>query len=747
MGRFTKKIAIGITLASMFVTQPFVAWGQIVVPELPENTDQFSEDENLLAYGTMAHNIYSDPDLSHTSDKFDSFMIDFMSDNRPKGTYWALCNWEMDTTTWAQKNGYNVVSGSSGAYGGLQNRGTDNEADPVAIMSFWETNYYQNGSYKTINAKRRYPDGENAFGGEGEGTNCISGYNWEPNKWYRMLIHCWDDPETGHTFVGQWFKDIESGKWTLISYFDTNITDSYFTGAMSQFQENYDSSYYPALRSFNYKNIYAREYGIGTWNSLNTTTLSWDPDEWHFNTAGSHVIGSDGNVFYGSSGLSDMTESTVTNSQTFSINQPDTPTDSAVSINSLTFTNNAAGGKIVSWTTDETTLPVLSYDVKIKNAKTNEVISSFSGTSPEISSIEVCDFNSTVSEMLATVSLTDVDGNVDEEDIAYIRTVDVPDIEPVQLDYDGNIKGSSLYAASISLNGDIGLNYYMKLSDEILEKYIYYYMLFTVNGEELKVNLDPENYKEIQGEKYYCFSCPMASIMMTDKVNAAFTYEKDREKVTSCKDYSYSVKDYALDLLEKSNDSATQKLIREMLRFGGNAQRYFEYNAGKPADEGIEGFDSDISSVKLSNVDSYAIKTEGTIPSSIEYHGSSLIIDSTTSIRHYFRVGKYNSAPSVSCYSYAEDEGVYSKKEVNLNLIDSRTDDLYKYYYIDIPNISANDLDRTYVVAVGSSYKIKYSGLSYARAVLSKHNADEKIKNVVRSMYLYNRAANNYFEN
>ena len=112
----------------------------------------------------MAHNIYSDPDLSETSGKFSAFSIDFLAEDSEKGTYWALCNWAMDLTSLREK--YEVTNGG-GAYAGLQNT-IDGER---AIMSFWEIHYNdENGQDTILNAHRIYPNAkDNYFGGEGEG--------------------------------------------------------------------------------------------------------------------------------------------------------------------------------------------------------------------------------------------------------------------------------------------------------------------------------------------------------------------------------------------------------------------------------------------------------------------------------------------------------------------------------------------------------------------------------------------------
>ena len=52
-------------------------------------------EEEELKY--MAYNFYSDPDISDTSGKFDSFMIDFLSDKDTQVTYWSLANFSMST--------------------------------------------------------------------------------------------------------------------------------------------------------------------------------------------------------------------------------------------------------------------------------------------------------------------------------------------------------------------------------------------------------------------------------------------------------------------------------------------------------------------------------------------------------------------------------------------------------------------------------------------------------------------------
>ena len=215
----------------------------------------------------MAKNIYSDPDLSNTSRKFDAFTIDFRGIDTPNSTYWSLCNWQMDLTEF--KKTHTDVTGG-GAYGGLQTIINGK----TAIISFWEIGYKENGVAKTQRASRIYPKGdESTFGGEGEGTNYIHEFNWPTTVWHRFVIFSWTDYSTKKTFVGEWIQNLSTQEWTLFAYFNTKLDNSYITGGLSQFQENYNANYFGTERPFQIKNMYAYDRVNRKWISLNTTTL------------------------------------------------------------------------------------------------------------------------------------------------------------------------------------------------------------------------------------------------------------------------------------------------------------------------------------------------------------------------------------------------------------------------------------------------------------------------------------------
>ena len=330
----------------------------------------------------MAHNIYSHPDLSKTSKKFEAFTIDFRGIDTPPSTYWSLCNWDMDLSQLKEK--YEEVTGG-GAYGGLQET-TQNEKK--SILSFWEVSYKEDGEEKKLQASRIYPAGdESYFGGEGEGTHYINLYEWNANNWYRYVLHSWLD-SNGETYVGQWIQDISTGEWTLFSYFNTHLPNSFITGALSQFQENFNEKNFGYERSFHIKNMYAYDKTYEKWISLNTSSLYYDPASWGFNTAGTHDIGYTTNYFYGSSGVpvDDQKLYDASNPEriTGTIKQPENPefeepkfksVDVDLKVNEIT----------IKWSIDSTSTPCYNYriDIGYKSAGEYKIMHNYVSYKPE----------------------------------------------------------------------------------------------------------------------------------------------------------------------------------------------------------------------------------------------------------------------------------------------------------------------------------------------------------------------------
>lgn len=362
----------------------------------------------------MAHNIYSDPILpSESSGKYDTFLIDFKGTKTPIYTYWALCNFDIDLTAFKEKYNYYDVTGG-GAYAGLQNT----EEGRKGIMSFWQIEYYSdiNKTNKQIlNAKCMYPTTETNFGNEGSGVNYIGTYNWESNKWYRMALHSWTDKETGNTFVGQWFQNIETGKWTLQSYFDLKLQNSALTGGFSMFQENYIADNSNEIREFNLKNMYIRDLNK-KWTSLNTTKLSYDHPSWGFNTKGLHEFGAENDYFWGRAGGNlDNQSEYDNNSDDYiikTIQQPNYPDLNSLKISNFSI-SDTNDGYMFEWDLNSKSNPQLAYKIEIIDLTNNSSIYTIEQTRPEINK---CIYkNKLKGKYNIELSVTDIFGNVEKQ--------------------------------------------------------------------------------------------------------------------------------------------------------------------------------------------------------------------------------------------------------------------------------------------------------------------------------------------
>ena len=321
----------------------------------------------------MAKTIYSNPDLSKTSNQFEGFSIDFKGINTPNSTYWSLCNWRMDLTEF--KKTHPDAKGGE-AYGGLQTLINSK----TAILSFWEVLYTENGETKSHRASREYPQGpEYSFTGEGEGTNYVHEFNWPTNVWIRFFVRSWVD-KIGDTHVGEWIQNLSTNEWTLFAYFNTNLKNSYIVGRLFQFQENFNVKYFGYERSFQIKNMYALDKNYKKWISLNNSTLYYDPEFYGYNTAGTHEFGYTSSYFYGSSGLpvDDQKSYDKSNPKGIkgNINQPDTPIFTKPGFKSLTAVITTTS-LTVSWTLDSKASPCYKYQIQALYYTNNEYQSKY----------------------------------------------------------------------------------------------------------------------------------------------------------------------------------------------------------------------------------------------------------------------------------------------------------------------------------------------------------------------------------
>ena len=142
-------------------------------------------------------------------------------------------------------------------------------------------------------------------------------------------------------------------------------------------------------------------------------------------------------------------------------------------------------------------------------------------------------------------------------------------------DADGtiNIGGSThLCGYTLSMDGNIGVNFYMTLGDDILNNSSTAYMQFIVNGKTQKVKVSDAKRDGV----YYIFRCDTVAKEMTDTISARMFISEGNPDGDA---YTYSVRDYAVYILNHQNDfgAKTVAVVKAMLNYGASAQKFFGY--------------------------------------------------------------------------------------------------------------------------------------------------------------------------
>ena len=287
----------------------------------------------------------------------------------------------------------------------------------------------------------------------------------------------------------------------------------------------------------------------------------------------------------------------------------------------------------------------------------------------------------------------------------------------------------SLYGRSITLKDNIDVNYYMEMSDSVFEHDAY--LEFKIGGQTYKLNASDAAEVNENGKTLYKFSCPVNAAQMSDTIETRIVIDNNTKE-----EFSYSVKEYATELLSKSNEypAETIKLVKALLNYGTAAQNFFKYNTDKPANAILSDTDKIVAAADFAAYKA-VIKTDSANSQSngLTYYGSSLICKSEMTVRHYFMV---NEGCDINNYkfSYVNADG----NEVSLT--PKKASD--GVYCVDINGIMVRNLNSNYACKVTGKnkaciFELDYGPFSYAEKVLNSGNTSSKLKNLMNALYWY----------
>lgn len=298
--------------------------------------------------------------------------------------------------------------------------------------------------------------------------------------------------------------------------------------------------------------------------------------------------------------------------------------------------------------------------------------------------------------------------------------------------------GEQLAGYTLSLDGNIGVNFYMNLADEVANSETAYMHFTLADGSVQDVAVSDARRAVVNGNNYWVFRCDVPAKNMTDIITAQII---DGENLG--KEYKYTIKEYAEYLFENQDNAEYAKaapMVKAMLNYGSYAQFHFGYNTDNLANDTVYMTDAekDVSSVTADTLAEFNYQYEQKCDS-VRFEGSSLDLLSQTTLRLWYTADEENINDFNITY-YQDDT------KNTANIIQSG-----KYYYIDISNIAAKDLDCRFFVNFAndeSEWFCWYSVMAYCYNVLSRETTDvrsEQLKDTVRALYLYNQAAKEYF--
>ena len=268
-----------------------------------------------------------------------------------------------------------------------------------------------------------------------------------------------------------------------------------------------------------------------------------------------------------------------------------------------------------------------------------------------------------------------------------------------------------------SLEGNIGLNFYVKLAPSLVNNATTA-MRFIFNGVTIEVPLS----QAVKIGDQYKFTCLVSAKNMADNVNAQIVTADGPVD----DDKNLTVMAYCNYMIGNSNDAKLVNLMKAMLNYGAAAQILFDHNTSNLANASLSAADKVLEDADVS---AYAHSVTGS-EEGIQVNQATLILETETSIRIYF---KLTGSKTIDRYTFKVDGQVVQAKAAG------------GLYYVEIPNIAAQHLDRMYTITVGG-ITIRYGGLSYANQVIKNPQyATEAMTNAAKALFAYNKMAEDYF--
>ncbi|MBR6477068.1 MAG: choice-of-anchor J domain-containing protein [Lachnospiraceae bacterium] len=307
-------------------------------------------------------------------------------------------------------------------------------------------------------------------------------------------------------------------------------------------------------------------------------------------------------------------------------------------------------------------------------------------------------------------------------------------LDDVEYTCDMDDKTVTMVSAAAALDGKIGLVFNISVPEAVLQDE-FAYILFQQNGAAQIKNLS-----EVVPEGNMCrvtYYMPIAHYR--DTVNMS-VYNGKGEKVfikaLNGTDYTanginYSIKRYVDKLLASNEaDAKTKNLVQAIDDYGTAAQIHFNHNSS-----GITLDRTRINAVTPDQISVYASQQSGSFPEGMSSVYLIASFDAANSLKLGCVFAGGEKPSKIKCYIDGKKAKFYSSSS--------------NPYYVSVNNVPAVFLNHPHDIVFTDGTKTKtitMSVMTYVNAIAFNQSYSTSIKDMVKALFLYNQAAEAYFD-
>ena len=282
-------------------------------------------------------------------------------------------------------------------------------------------------------------------------------------------------------------------------------------------------------------------------------------------------------------------------------------------------------------------------------------------------------------------------------------------------------------SVSLLFDGLLRIKYYFVLPEDLIAEQGSC-LSFSRGGEVFQTVPLSEGRRE--GE-YICFYCSV-DVANIDTLVQARIRRGDGSYVTIstqsgtlyANGFFFSPMEYARQMKTGASSANMRALAQALEDYGIAAANYFN--------GGSETLRDEVLAVRPADLERWSIRAEGQKPAGFRGASVSVMFEADNSLRLYLQ---FNAGAEPGRYSYTVDGRSAAVQRKNDGTV-----------FLSVENIAADALDtaHSFTISDGTdSYTVSVSVLGYAKTAIER--GGEAMANLGRALYLYNRAAENYF--